>query len=69
DIFSFNAQEVQKLYPELVEESNTDDNNYLSLNYNGLIAVLAAQLNELRTEVDNLNKEIKELKDKNEISK
>ena len=58
----FIAQDVQENYPELVQESNADNNNYLSLNYNGLIAVLAAQLNEMENKITKLENEIKELK-------
>ena len=58
----FIAQDVQENYPELVHESNADNNNYLSLNYNGLIAVLAAQLNEMENKITKLENEIKELK-------
>ena len=41
----FIAQEVREVYPELVRE---DEDGMLSLNYNGLIAVLYAEVQELR---------------------
>jgi hypothetical protein len=41
----FIAQEVREVYPELVRE---DEDGMLSLNYNGLVAVLYAEVQELR---------------------
>lgn len=57
----FIAQEVREKYPELVigEES---ENSYLSLNYGGITAVLAAENKELRNEVTELKNEVEELK-------
>jgi len=49
----FIAQEVKELYPELVAGEETED-NYLSLNYSQLTAVLYAELKELRAEVKHL---------------
>lgn len=61
----FIAQEVQILYPETVLMSD-DKEHYLSLNYNALTAVLAAQLNDVDDEVTLLKKRVefleKELK-------
>lgn len=54
----FIAQEVRELYPELVIEDNTED-KYLSVNYAQYVAVLQAQIIDLRKEIDelkNLNK-------------
>lgn len=48
----FIAQDVQELYPELVT-----DGEYLSLNYQQLTAVLAAQINELKKEIEQLKNE------------
>ena len=63
----FIAQEVQMLYPETVLMSD-DKEHYLSLNYNALTAVLAAQLNNvddevtiLKRRVEFLEKEVKRL--------
>lgn len=63
----FIAQEVQILYPETVLMSD-DKEHYLSLNYNALTAVLAAQLNNvddevtiLKRRVEFLEKEVKRL--------
>lgn len=50
----FIAQEVQELYPELVSTDDSTDEKYLSLNYAQLTAVLAAQINDLRKELDEL---------------
>lgn len=58
----FIAQEVQEVYPELVNE---DTNGYLSLNYQQLTAVLSAQINNLYSIINELKSEISRLK--NEI--
>lgn len=58
DSIGFIAQEVRELYPELVIEDNTED-KYLSVNYAQYVAVLQAQIIDLRKEIDelkNLNK-------------
>jgi len=57
----FIAQEVQEVYPELVNE---DTNGYLSLNYQQLTAVLSAQINNLYSLIDELKLEISKLKTK-----
>lgn len=57
----FIAQDVQKVYPELVSE---DTNGYLSLNYQQLTAVLSTQINNLYSLIDELKLEISRLKNK-----
>ena len=52
--YGFLAQEVQKLYPELVQE---DGDGYLSINYIELIPILVQAVQELSTEVEELKKE------------
>ena len=59
----FVAQDVRELYPELVEETNTEE-KYLAVNYPQITAVLSAQINELYDIINTLKKEIKELKNK-----
>lgn len=49
----FIAQDVQKLYPELVVEDNTEE-HYLSLSYSQYVAVLQAQIIELNERINNL---------------
>ena len=44
------AQEVEKVLPELINNSN----NYKSVNYNGLIAVLIESIKELKNEIKEL---------------
>lgn len=56
----FIAQDVQKLYPELVIEG-TDENKYLSLNYAQYTAVLQSQIIEIDDEVTTLKKKVKNL--------
>lgn len=55
----FIAQDVQKLYPELVQ----DNNGLLGLNYQCVTAVLAAQLNAMEDEMSKMKREITELKE------
>lgn len=47
DCIGFIAQEVRELYPELVIEDNTED-KYLSVNYAQYVAVLQAQIIDLK---------------------
>ena len=49
--YGFIAQELQKLYPELVNE---DEDGYLSINYVELIPLLVQAVQELSTEVESL---------------
>ena len=55
------AQEVQKYYPELV---NTDDNGYLTMNYDKLSVVALKAIDILHEEVTELKKENAELKER-----
>ena len=52
------AQEVKEVFPELVNEKN----NILEVNYNGLHSLLIESIKELNLKIDNLKKEIKDLK-------
>lgn len=56
----FIAQEVRKLYPELVQGVEKED-EYLSLNYGAITAVLAAENKELRKKVESLEERIAKL--------
>jgi hypothetical protein len=47
------AQEVQEVYPELVEERK---NGMLAVNYNGLIPVLIEAVKELKAEIEELKR-------------
>lgn len=53
DSIGFIAQEVRELYPELVIEDNTED-KYLSVNYAQYVAVLQAQIIDLKKKIDEL---------------
>lgn len=55
----FSAQELQKIYPELVRESQE---GFLTVNYTELVPVLIRGIQELKTEVDELKAEVDELK-------
>lgn len=59
----FIAQDVQALYPELVMETG-GDNNYLSLNYGNITAVLSAQINNVEDAFGQLETEVTKLKDR-----
>ncbi|MGP1437413.1 MAG: tail fiber domain-containing protein [Phocaeicola sp.] len=50
--FGLAAQELQKIYPELVYE---EDNGYLSVNYIEIIPLLIQSIKELKAEVDRLS--------------
>lgn len=55
------AQEIQAVLPELITEDKTDE-KLLRLNYNGIIALNTATINEHTDEIKTLKDEIKELK-------
>lgn len=55
------AQDIQKIFPELVE---ADGNGYLGLDYMGLIPVLVEAIKELQAEIEILQNEITLLKSK-----
>lgn len=59
--YGFIAQDVQKLFPELVKE---DGSGYLSVNYVELIPLLMQAIQELSEKVENQDKQIKELQNK-----
>lgn len=52
------AQEVKEVFPELVNEKN----NILEVNYNGLHSLIIESIKELKLKIDNLKKEIEDLK-------
>lgn len=56
----FIAQDIQELYPELVQVNN-DENHYLSLNYGAITAVLSVQLNTVEDEVSILKEKVNKL--------
>ena len=52
------AQEVKEVFPELVNEKN----NILEVNYNGLHSLIIESIKELNLKIDDLKKEIENLK-------
>ena len=50
--YGFIAQDVEKIYPELV---NDCDNGYKSMNYIEIIPLLVAKINAMQKEIDKLN--------------
>jgi len=57
--WGFIAQEVEKVIPELV---GADEDDYLTLNYNGFVPLLTKAMQEQQDEIENQQKEIDELK-------
>jgi hypothetical protein len=56
--YGFSAQDVQKIFPDLVIEN---DDGYLSLDYIGLIPVLVEALKEQQLKIEALEKKVAEL--------
>ena len=57
------AQEIQKLYPEIVNE---DDSGYLSVDYAKLSIIALAAIDKLSSEINELKNQINELKKEND---
>jgi N-acetylneuraminic acid mutarotase len=55
------AQEVQKMYPQLVKE---DSNGTLSVNYSGMVPVLLEAIKEQQKQIDEMKKAIQLLQEK-----
>lgn len=55
------AQEVKEIIPELVKET-MDSVSYLSINYDGLIPILIEAIKEQQNSIDNLKRELDNLK-------
>jgi hypothetical protein len=51
--YGFIAQDVEKIYPDLVYENN----NYKSVNYTELIPLLVSKINAMQREIDELKKQ------------
>ena len=51
------AQDIQKIFPELVNESG-DDQGILSINYQGLVPILINAIKEQQKELKELKEEI-----------
>lgn len=59
----FIAQDVQELYPELISTTSGPE-QYLSLNYGAITAVLSIQINDVEDEVSILKEKVKQLENK-----
>ena len=61
----FIAQEVQEVIPELVKEVDTlkEDGTHLTVDYAKTAAILVEAIKEQQEQINELKKEIKELKD------
>ena len=55
------AQEVQKVIPEIVVERK---NGYLGVDYKRIVPLLIESVKDLKKQIENLNEEVKELKNK-----
>jgi hypothetical protein len=60
--YGFIAQEVQKLFPELVNEKESKGQTFLSLNYQAFGVLAIKTIQEQQKEIDTLKEEISELK-------
>ncbi len=60
----FIAQEVEKVLPEIVQTENTTE-GYKSVQYDKVVALLVEAVKEQQKQIDRLNKQIKQLKRKN----
>ena len=58
--YGFIAQEIEKVYPELVKSSNLNYNrmHYKRVNYIELIPILVAQIQIMQKEIDELKEEL-----------
>ena len=52
------AQDIQKIFPELVNESS-DDQGILSINYQGLVPILINAIKAQQKELEKLKKKLK----------
>ncbi|MGZ9097013.1 MAG: tail fiber domain-containing protein [Micavibrio sp.] len=59
--FGVMAQDMQKIFPELVRVDTSTPENYLSVNYLGMIAPLVEATQELKAENDNLKAQLSTL--------
>jgi hypothetical protein len=57
----FLAHEVQEIFPFLVN-GEKDGDTYQSVNYNGFIALLVKEIQEIKKNIHDLKKEIIEIK-------
>jgi len=53
------AQDIQKVFPELVKESGDEDGT-LSINYQGLVPILINAIKEQQIELQKLQNKLKE---------
>ena len=57
--YGFIAQDVEKIYPELV---NTNDPNFKNVNYIEIIPILLAKMKDMDCEIKNMKKEMENMK-------
>ena len=57
--WGFIAQEIKEIFPELVGK---DDEDFLTLNYQGFVPLLTKAVQEQQETIDSQNKEIEDLK-------
>ena len=58
----FIAHEVQEHFPYLVQGKKDDEEEIQSINYNGLIAILVHEIQQMKTQMKKLQMQIDELK-------
>jgi len=58
--YGFGAQDLEKIYPELVSD---DTVGYKTVNYIELIPIILSKMKSMQNEIDKLKEEIKEIKE------
>lgn len=62
DDIGFIAQEVEELFPDVVNTRNKEGNKFKSINYEKFVPLLVQSIQEMSSEIDALKAEIKEIK-------
>ena len=58
------AQEVMEVLPEVVVESNIEEEDYLAVSYGNMVGLLIEAMKEQQSQIDDLKKQIEDLKNK-----
>jgi len=59
--FGVLAQELREILPELVYGNDDDENEYLGVDYTGLIPLMINTIKKQRKEIDEMNERLKKL--------
>jgi len=61
--YGFIAQDLEKVYPDLVCETTKDNETYKTVDYLGLIPLMLTKMKKMQNEIDELKETINALKD------